>query len=432
VPVVTQGRVYNFEDDHDDTIADFEFLMAKYQKRLANRQTIRGRKEKARQGEYNGGRPAFGYKLVWTQESESDKPKASLAIDPEMVPVVRRLFELYILYGARGAAKRLNEEGYRKPFKGNNGGKFTSNFVLRIIENPLYAGFYVWGKNIQSRHLKDYETKWVFKKELQIISTETWEKAQAVRKSRSVGHRSPGALGRYAFTGIIGCETCGGLMVGYVSTYKGRQDRVVYRCYNDIRFDCPHPKYNGERIVAEVVIPLASNLIRTHLGLEDMLGEAAKKYGTTQVEEDLRESLQAELHKVKEQKNRIVKSIASGILDDMEAIEVMNDIRDKEARLNRELATLGQKEKIREEYQRAINDLREQDIEATLEEMMTKRPQVFRRILLLIFKPNSVKVRTMGGGKRWWGELIHYELADEFKLLLADGIDLCNVHRDYG
>lgn len=159
VLVITQAKTYDFSNTSDDTSADFEFLVGKLQKRASNEQTLRGQKEKARQGGYLGGPPPFGYKLVYEIINENEKPKADLAIDEKSRETIEKLFEIYIEHGASGGAKELNRLGYRKP--GNK--LFLEKDLRRIVEKPIYAGFITWGRNSQSRRLKDFEVPMVFR-----------------------------------------------------------------------------------------------------------------------------------------------------------------------------------------------------------------------------------------------------------------------------
>ena len=69
-------------------------------------QTMNGRKEKARQGKWNGGPPPFGYQLVNNE----------LVIDEEEAEVVRLIYDRFVntKAGYGGIAKYLNLQGFKK------------------------------------------------------------------------------------------------------------------------------------------------------------------------------------------------------------------------------------------------------------------------------------------------------------------------------
>ena len=154
-----------------------------------------------------------------------------------------------------------------------------------------------------------------------------------------------------------------------------------------------------EHKVNAAVIPFLTDLINQQLCLNNALQEAAEQYGKTATEAELEQQTKAELLTVEEAKKRIVKAIAGGILTDEEAKAEMDELRAQEQRLQRELTTIGAKAAIRADYLRAIEALKDTDIEARLNRMASDKPRVFRRLLQLLFEPNSLamgkeRVRT--------------------------------------
>lgn len=79
-------------------------------------QTMEGRKQKARDGKWNGGFAPYGYKLV---DKEGEKAKV-LVINEEEAELVRLIYKLYLQgMGLSRVAKWLNDNGityhYREP-----------------------------------------------------------------------------------------------------------------------------------------------------------------------------------------------------------------------------------------------------------------------------------------------------------------------------
>lgn len=111
----------------------FTLTCAEMERDNITKRTSAGRKIKAAQGGYSGGRPPFGYRV----------DNGQLVIDEEEAKTVRRIFELR----AEGKAYRpiadvLVQEGYIC----RNGKPMTYNVVANIVENePTYKGMYKYG-----------------------------------------------------------------------------------------------------------------------------------------------------------------------------------------------------------------------------------------------------------------------------------------------
>lgn len=102
-------------------------------------QTMAGRRQKAKEGKWNGGFAPYGYKLV----------DGFLTIVEDEAETVRYIFELFTTtpLGANGVAKRLNAEGIAKNERPN--GKhtvFTGDFIKKTLDNPVYMGKIAYGR----------------------------------------------------------------------------------------------------------------------------------------------------------------------------------------------------------------------------------------------------------------------------------------------
>lgn len=99
--------------------------------------TRKSRRENARQGHWNGGPLPFGYKSVIARQ-DGDKARMKLAIVPDEVATVRRMFDWALAgRGNRWIGRTLNEEGVRL-----RGAKFSNGNVAGILTREHYAGQY--------------------------------------------------------------------------------------------------------------------------------------------------------------------------------------------------------------------------------------------------------------------------------------------------
>lgn len=429
VQVYTQSTVYDWMKPDDVMMGRFKSAIAGRERDYITERSIRGKKEKAREGGFLGGLPALGYKVCY-KLTETGKRISWLEVDESERPIVVKLFELYILHGAYGCAKRLNELGYR----GKTGSEFMHRTILDVIRNPIYAGYVTWAqKRKESRFLRDYEPGRVYKAELQIVPLDTWEKAQEVMKKRSHTHKADGSWGRSPFTGFLACEDCGIGMVLKTAPQANGTKTLVYQCNRKALAGPQHCKGRMKtlNLVAKGIIPFMVDLLTKDLDLEQMLQGAVDRYGYTVTESELRQQLEAELHTTKEKQKRLVSSISEGILTQDEAKETMRGIRDKIARMERELDNLGGKVKARENYLEAMEMLKGIDVEEFLWQTMKTQTAIFRQILGLIFEPNSITVETYRiKGREFGCRVTGYRFTEDFGNLQSSG-DVLTLRQKY-
>jgi DNA invertase Pin-like site-specific DNA recombinase len=429
VKIFTQSGIYDFLDSDDVMMGRVKMAFAGRERDYITQRSIRGKKEKALGGGFMGGLPALGYKVCY-KLTETGKRISWLEIEASERPTAEKLFELYILHGAYGCSKRLNELGYR----GKTGSEFIHSTVLDVIKNPIYAGYVTWARTRrESKWLRNYEPESVHKPELQIVSLETWEKAQEVHKKRSHDYKSDGSWGTSPFTGYLACEDCGlGMVLKSAKQVNGKKTKF-YQCNGRALAGPQH--CNGKThtldLVARGVIPFMVELLTRDLDLNALLQDAVDRYGYTITESELRQQLEAELHATKERQARLVQSITEGIITQTEAKTTAQDLRDKIARIERELKNLGSKVRVREDYLQAMEILKGRDIEQFLWAVLEYETAIFRQFLGLIFEPNSITVETYRiKGREFGCRVTDYRFTEEFGNLQSSD-DVLTLRQKY-
>src|SRR5437764_1691183 len=142
-------------------------LMAKNYIDNLSEEARKGMQEKAEQGIWPTKSP-LGYRNV----SGSDGKKM-IAVDPEVAPIVSKLFEWYATgqYALKEVAQKARDAGfiYRR-----TGASVPVSAVHSILRNRLYTGQFEWnGKLFQGRQEP-------------LISVELWERVQGVLDGRNV------------------------------------------------------------------------------------------------------------------------------------------------------------------------------------------------------------------------------------------------------
>ena len=102
-------------------------------------QTREGRKQKAREGKWNGGFAPYGYELV----------NGELQIAEDEAEIIRLIYDKFIHtnMGISAIAAWLNQHGYKKKKRQNNTlDAFAASFIKGVLDNPVYCGKLAYGR----------------------------------------------------------------------------------------------------------------------------------------------------------------------------------------------------------------------------------------------------------------------------------------------
>lgn len=314
--------------------------------------------EKARQGQFFGSMPPYGYK-------KDPCNKNHLVIDEEAAGVVRSIFEMYASgHTYLEIAQRLNDRGYLIPsqYKKQKGysvdgmysnrmnlGKWTRDMIRTFIDNDVYRGIITNHKstvvNFRTKKKKNLPKQSHVKAEGMhepIISGELWERVQDIKRTRR--RPSSGENGKkHPLSSKVFCAVCNSKM------YKCKSGGIRYfRCYRASSVgDCSNHKrirldkleglvtekineviekyINGEELSKNIVITnkLENQLTecikrRADIGKEiassrDALKKLLKAYTDNVVERSIYEEMQQEYLKETEERREQVKAIEKEI-----------------------------------------------------------------------------------------------------------------------
>lgn len=284
-------------------------------------QTMEGRKQKAREGKWNGGQAPFGYDL--------DSRNSTLVVNEEEAEIVRIIYDRFVHtdMGADAICNYLNQRGYtKKKVRGHELNYFARGLIMKILDNPVYTGKIAYGKNVtekvkgtrdEYRRVKTDDYLLADGLHEAIVDEETWEAAREKRKRTGVRFVKTHSLEHeHILTGLIRCPLCGGGMSGTVQRRQNKKtgeykDTFYYRCHHRKKVDgkiCDYkPMLNQKMFNAEV-----EEFIRYMVA-----GDEFRKFVQEKLEEKVdvsaleteREQLQKQLKQVQGSKLKLIQML---------------------------------------------------------------------------------------------------------------------------
>ena len=283
-------------------------------------QTMNGRREKARQGGWNGGFAPYGYTL------EDNK----LMIEETEAVAIRKIFELYTSseIGLGGIANQLNLQGIRKiPRQNGTLEDWTGHFIKLILDNPVYCGKIAYGRRTKEKvkgTKNDYQMKrnddYILTEGQHkgIVSEEVWEKAHA--KRLRTGVKQPSKIGRdrvHLLSGLLKCPVCGSPMYTNKHAWTNKdgtyKEIYYYVCSRNRMVRGKHCEYKAMLKKTDIE-PMVIEAIREIVRNEEYAQAIKKRIGvqidTKAVDKEL-EGYQAKLKEVDLNKTRLEREIDS-------------------------------------------------------------------------------------------------------------------------
>ncbi len=209
VRIVTPRKVYDLNNDLDETYSEFESFMARQELKLIKRRLQRGVRRTAEEGGFLS-LPPYGYRRATVDG------KPSLAPIPEEAEAVRLIFAWYTRegLGCQQIADRLHAMG----FLPRRAAAFGRTAVLDILKNPVYCGRVC-------RHGRD-GTLEVDGLHPPIVSEREFDEAAAIRHARAHPPTVKRTL-QNPLAGLIVCGICGAPLQRLPATRTRRQESIA-------------------------------------------------------------------------------------------------------------------------------------------------------------------------------------------------------------
>ena len=232
---------------------------------------------RAENGQWNGGRVAYGY--------DYDKEEKVFSLNPAENKVYNLILDLYEQYqSVLYVTRYLNDHGYRT----RSGKEWTTTAVYKILTNVFYTGDYLYnvhkgGKGADKRG----EAEWVRipNHHIASISYERFDRIQFILKRNKRGGVPEGETyikkNIHVFGGLLSCGKCGSNMSATLDKRRANGWRPsLYGCSKrrNNNSKCQN-KYITDVVLGPFVFNYIANIIRAKetVGASTSLGALEKK-----------------------------------------------------------------------------------------------------------------------------------------------------------
>ncbi|MDP4099123.1 recombinase family protein [Paenibacillus sp. P96] len=268
IQIITPSQSFDLSNSQEDRLLyDVSSLFATLEYEMIGRRNKVNKIQRAKRGEYVGGKPAYGYRRnPDTKKLEIHEPEAE---------VVRYIFKLHREgFGRRKIVDILNREGY-KPQQSN---AFRPPTIKRIIQNPVYKGTVVFQDRKRIKENGEYrykvlDTITIDHAHPAIIPPEEWEQANVERMERQVQNitireKPANKTGTTMLKDLLFCGACGKKLV----IRKEKHGVYTIKPCDSLLPDCTAKCYNRgiklEFLEAEVLLKLQAHKQRLTAHLE--------------------------------------------------------------------------------------------------------------------------------------------------------------------
>ena len=261
-------------------------------------QTMEGRRQKAREGRWNGGFAPYGYQLV----------NGELIIAEDEAEIIRIIYDKFVntTMGMAAIAAFLNNSGYKKKLRQNNTIEgFSTSFVKGVLDNPIYCGKLAFGR-IKNEKIPGTRNEYHIVKQKDyllsdgvheaIISEEMWNQAHRKRQETGVLQVKTHSLEHeHILSGIIKCPVCGSGMYGNVNRKKHPdggyyKDYFYYACKHRRLVDghkCGYRKQWSEEKINNAVEEVIRKLVKNPKFEEAILNKIGSRIDTEEIEKEI-------------------------------------------------------------------------------------------------------------------------------------------------
>ena len=279
--------------------------------------TLRAMQENARQGNWNGSHPPYGFRVVETDAiGNRGRKKRRLEIHPVEAEIVRQIYTIYLHghdgrpLGMKGIAEHLNQAATTM-----RGRLWRAQKVNSVLSDPVYTGCLYFNRRDSKTLRTKPQTEWIAVDVPAIIGADIYERVENKRSACDPKMHAPRALSsRAPLVGLLKCGHCGAGM----AQMSGKSGHYrYYKCtkrLNKGNSRCDSRNLPREHTDALVLDALAKRVF-TPERVKLMLQELTTRRRAARTVEDARLlQLRKELDRTKKGLDRLYEAVEQGHL----------------------------------------------------------------------------------------------------------------------
>ena len=295
--------------------------MAQWERENLSERVSFGMEQKAKEGKWVINVPPFGYDRT---------TEGYLEIIEHEAAIVKQIYKMYLSgkYGIAKIAKFLNENNLLT----KSGSYWNDATVKYILTNPLYKGTMRYNYRVNKENYFEIEDAVP-----SIITTEEYEMAQQLLKTRSTNHPRR-ATSPYIFTTVLKCSRCGGTMYGHQSQTKRNGKKYIsynYYCVNRRFGTCDLPNI-AQNFLEHQFLNIVDKWILDNDTIVEVVSETEKEDDNTHRIKTIR----TELSEIEKRRKKWQYAWANELISDEDFKERSKEEDEKEKLLLDELKKL--------------------------------------------------------------------------------------------
>ena len=325
----------NIDDDNPEDLILLSVLegMADYYSKNLSREVRKGMNEAARNGLSTGGTTPFGYTI--------NKETKKYSIDDAKAILVRKFYELY----ADGhELVELERYALENGWRTTNGRLWTKSNIRKVLTNETYTGVKTYNQYKYKKHIdNNTEAIRVENSHDPIVSKDLFDIVQKrfdSNKNNKKGPRAGGKNHEYLFTGLMFCGCCGKNYTGYSTIKHGKNKYHYYLCRgkkNTLEAKCDAPQFKQNEL-EDIIINIVSQAFNDDV-IKYYANEIIKVLDKKKSSDEKLDAhaLDAEIKKIKLQKEKLLDLYLDGGLEKNIYLEKNKNLENKIITLETEL-----------------------------------------------------------------------------------------------
>ena len=294
----------------------------------------------------------FGVNLICVEDgidSSKDSGKLMISVLSAVAEIERENILVQTMEGRKqkaregkwngGFAPWLNQHGYKKKKRQNNTlDAFAASFIKGVLDNPVYCGKLAYGRRKNEKVSGTRNEYRIVKQENYmlhdgihegIISETDWELAHQKREKTGVKYEKTHSLDHeHILSGILRCPLCGSGMYGNVNRKKKKdgtlyKDYFYYACKHRRLVDghkCGYRKQWSEDKINNAVEEVIRKLVQNPKFEKAILNKIGSRIDTEEIEKEIEEL---------EKQHRQLTGAKARLGQQMDSLDIMDKFYEK-------------------------------------------------------------------------------------------------------